>query len=102
MLSTKLLEMLGLMWKKTKILTERTDMVGKFFKELKRRLFETHYRIVEIERFKSGVKWYYVQRLGLFGWTAVKDIYATVEQARKALEYEKNKYVVDTKVVEEL
>lgn len=76
-------------------------MVGKFLKELKRRLFETHYRIIEVERFKCGVKWYYVQRLGLFGWTDVSDCYLSLKEARKALEREKNMYVVDARVVEE-
>lgn len=73
----------------------------KFLKELRRRLFETHYRIIEVERFKSGIKWYYVQRLGLFGWTDVSNCYETVEDARKALKFEKNKYAVDARVVEE-
>ena len=73
----------------------------KFLKELRRRVLETHYRIIEVERFKCGVKWYYVQRLGLFGWTDVSKCYETVEDARKALEREKNKYVVDALVVEE-
>ena len=74
----------------------------KFLKELRRRILETHYRIIEVERFKGGVKWYYVQRLGLFGWTvAVSNCYETVEDARKALEREKSKYVVDVRVVEE-
>ena len=73
----------------------------KFLKELKRRVLETHYRIIEVERFKCGVKWYYVQRLGLFGWTDVSNCYETVEDARKAIEREKNKYVVDVRVVEE-
>ena len=75
--------------------------MAKFFKWLKRRLFETHYRIIEVERFKCGVKWYYVQRLGLFGWTDVSNCCTTVEAARKALKFEKNKYAVDVRVVEE-
>ena len=53
------------------------------------------------ERFKCGVKWYYVQRLGLFGWFDVSNCYETVEDARNAIEREKNKYVVDVRVVEE-
>ena len=73
----------------------------KFLKELRRRVLEAHCRIIEVERFKCGVKWYYVQRLGLFGWTDVSKCYETVEDARKALEREKNKYVVDALVVEE-
>ena len=73
----------------------------KFLKELRRRVLETHYRIIEVERFKCGVTWYYVQQLGLFGWTVVSDCYETVEDARKAIEREKNKYVVDVRVVEE-
>ena len=74
----------------------------KFLKELRRRVLETHYRIIEVERFRCGVKWYYVQRLGLFGWTvAVSKCYETVEDARKVIEREKNKYVVDARVVEE-
>ena len=73
----------------------------KFLKELRRRVLETHYRIIEVERFKCGVKWYYVQRLGLFGWTDVSKCYETVEDARNAIEREKNKYVVDARVVEE-
>ena len=73
----------------------------KFLKELRRRVLETHYRIIEVERFKCGVKWYYVQRLGLFGWTDVSKCYETVEDARNAIEREKNKYVVDVRVVEE-
>lgn len=75
-------------------------MFGKFLKELKRRLLETHYRILEVERYKSGVKLYYVQQLGLLGWD---DIWycATVEDARKAIEREKNIFVIDTKVIEE-
>ena len=75
--------------------------MAKFFKGLKRRLFETHYRIIEVERYKCGIKWYYVQRLGLFGWSDVNNCYETVEDARKALKREKNKYVVDARVVEE-
>ena len=73
----------------------------KFLKELRRRVLETHYRIIEIERFKCGIKWYYVQRLGLFGWSDVSKCYETVEDARNAIEREKNKYVVDVRVVEE-
>ena len=73
----------------------------KFLKELRRRVLETHYRIIEIERFKCGIKWYYVQRLGLFGWSDVSKCYETVEDARNAIEREKNKYVVDARVVEE-
>ena len=75
-------------------------MFGKFLKELRRRVLETHYRIIEVERFKNCIKWYYVQRLGLFGWD---DIWycATVEEARKAIEREKNIFVIDTKVIEE-
>ena len=73
----------------------------KFLKKLRSRLFETHYRIIEVERFKCGVKWYYVQRLGLFGWSDVSNCCETIEDARNAIEREKNKYVVDVRVVEE-
>ena len=73
----------------------------KFLKELRRRVLETHYRIIEVERFKRGVKWYYVQRLGLFGWSDVSNCCETVEDARNAIEREKNKYIVDVRVVEE-
>ena len=73
----------------------------KFLKELRRRVLETHYRIIEVERFKCGVKLYYVQRLGLFRWSDVSNCYETVEDAWKALKREKNKYVVDARVVEE-
>ena len=72
----------------------------KFLKELKRRLFETHYRILEVERFKCGVKLYCVQQLGLLGWDDIW-YYRTVEEARKAIEREKNIFVIDTKVIEE-
>lgn len=75
-------------------------MFGKFFKELRRRLFETHYRILEVERCKSGVKLYYVQQLGLLGWDDIW-CYSTVEGARKAIEREKNIFVIDAKVIEE-
>ena len=73
----------------------------KFLKELRRRVLETHYRIIEVERIKGGFKWYYVQRLGLFGWTDVGNCCETVEDARNAIKREKNKYVVDVRVVEE-
>ena len=75
--------------------------MAKFLKELRRRALETHYRIIEVERFKCGVKWYYVQQLGLFGWTDVSNCCTTVEDARKAIEREKNRYAVDVRVVEE-
>ena len=75
-------------------------MFGKFLKELRRRLFETHYRILEVERCKSCVKLYFVQRLGLLGWDDIW-YYATVEEARKAVEREKNIFVIDAKVIEE-
>ena len=72
----------------------------KFLNELKRRLFETHYRILEVERCKSGVKLYHVQQLGLLGWDDIW-YYSTVEEARKAVEREKNIFVIDAKVIEE-
>ena len=66
------------------------NWLNKLKTELKRRVLERHYRLVELSKPEVGAKWWSIQKLGITGWKEV-EIEWTYEDAENTF----NRYVYE-------
>ena len=66
------------------------NWLNKLKTELKRRVLERHYRLVEFSKPAAGAKWWSIQKLGITGWKEVEAEW-TYEDAENTL----NRYVYE-------
>ena len=67
--------------------------LNKLKTELKRRVLERHYRLVEFSKQEVGAKWWSIQKLGITGWKEVETEW-TYEDAENTLNRYVNEFVL--------
>lgn len=69
------------------------NWLNKLKTELKRRVLERHYRLVELSKQEVGAKWWSIQKLGITGWKEVETEW-TYEDAENTLNRYVNEFVL--------
>ena len=69
------------------------NWLNKLKTELKRRVLERHYRLVEFSKPEVGAKWWSIQKLGTTGWKEVETEW-TYEDAENTLNRHVNEFVL--------
>ena len=76
--------------------------LNKLKTELKRRVLERHYLLIEFSKPEVGAKWWSIQKLGITGWKEV-EIEWTYEDAENTLNRYVNEFVLPKqKVLKEI